>query len=80
MIVYEASKKGFIDDVVSNTIDKKILDIFSLKTGHQVAKSEREAWRNSMRYMRDVLFDKQIPIDAGVLVEFHLFYQMKIKM
>jgi len=77
MIVYEASKKGFIDDVVSNTIDKKILDVFSLKTGHQAAKSEREAWRNSMRYMRDVLFDRQIPIDAGVLVEYHLFGSSK---
>lgn len=77
MIVYEASKKGFIDDVVSNTIDKKILDIFSLKTGHQVAKSEREAWRKSMRHMRDVLFDEQIPMDAGVLVEYHLFNSSK---
>ena len=72
MLVYQSTKEGFIGDVVSNTIDGKILAAFSKATAHQVGKSEKDAWKKSMRYMRDVLFDEHIPQDAGVSIEYHL--------
>jgi uncharacterized protein len=72
MIVYLATKTGFIDDVFSNCIDEKILDVFKSKLRRSVSKAEMRAWKNSMDYMHKVLVDSQIPDDAGVAIEFNI--------
>ena len=77
MIVYQSSKEGFIDDVVTGDIDHKILDAFVSKTRHTVGKSEKDAWKRSFRYMRDVLRDEGIPSDSGVAIEYHLLNSAK---
>ena len=77
MIVYQASKEGFICDVVTNAIEQRVLDLFVSKTGNHVGKSETDAWRKSLRYMRDVLFDDEIPTDSGVTIEYHILNSAK---
>ena len=77
MIVYQSSKEGFIDDVVTGDIDHKILDAFVSKTRHTVGKSEKDDWKRSFRYMRDVLRDEGIPSDSGVAIEYHLLNSAK---
>lgn len=72
MIVYQSTKQGFIDDVVSNKIDQAIHDAFISKLGRHVGASERESWRVSMRYMRDVLNDVGIPHDSGISIEYQI--------
>lgn len=70
MIVYSASKDGFIADVQSNVIAKNILSEFKRKLRRGVGLSEMSAWRNSMQFMSNVLAGSDVPGDAGVAIEF----------
>lgn len=72
MIVYEATKKQFIDDVVQDKIEENIDQEFYRKIGYHTSLSERKAWNNSMQYMMKVLVDSDIPDDAGIAIEFKI--------
>lgn len=72
MIVYQSTKQAFINDVLSNDIDRAIHDAFLTKLRRHVGASERDSWKKSMRYMRDVLFDDGIPADSGVTIEYQI--------
>ena len=48
MVVYEATKQLFIEDVVQDRIEENIDKEFYNKMGYHTSKSERTAWRNSM--------------------------------
>lgn len=72
MIIYQSTKDIFIDEVLSNTIEQTILQQFIAKAGKRVGKSEQDSWRKSLRYMRDVLLDPNIPSDAGVAIEYQI--------
>lgn len=51
MIVYEATKQLFVEDVVQDKIEENIDRTFYEKMGYHTSKSERDAWKNSMQYM-----------------------------
>lgn len=68
MIVYSASRAEFTDDVLSNLIEKRILDAFALRLGRRTSRAEIAAWRNSMQYMNNVLTSAAIPDDAAVAI------------
>lgn len=72
MIVYQSTKESFINDVVSNNIENVILDFFKLKLGQTTSDAEIKSWRNSMQFMNNVLFDNEIPNDAGVIIEYQI--------
>lgn len=72
MLVYTSTKAEFLADVRSDIIDEKILASFQRHLGRSTNKSEITSWRNSMRYMRDVLTDEEIPSDSGVAIEYTL--------
>ncbi len=72
MIVYQSNKSNFSHDVVTNNIENVILDIFKKKIGHTTTKSEINAWKNSMMYMENILQDKDIPNDCGVMIEYQI--------
>lgn len=73
MIVYQSTKENFIGDVLSKDgIETIILDSYCKKTGRRVGQSEQDSWRKSMRYMRDVLSDIDIPGDSGVTIEYQI--------
>lgn len=72
MIVYSATKRGFMNDVLSGDVDKRILSSFVRELGHSTAKNEVTAWRNSMMYMHNVMLDSDIPDDAGVAIEYKI--------
>lgn len=72
MLVYVSTKTEFLADVRSDIIDEKILASFQRHLGRSTNKSEITSWRNSMRYMRDVLADEEIPSDSGVAIEYTL--------
>lgn len=61
MIVYEATKQLFVEDVVQDRIEENIDRKFYEKMGYHTSKSERNAWNNSMQYMMKVLIDNNIP-------------------
>lgn len=72
MIVYQASKKEFSEDVINNLIEKKILDSFQFSLGRTTSQSEIDSWKNSMVYMNNILLDPLIPHDSQVSIEFQI--------
>src|SRR5690349_3952897 len=72
MIVYSSTKKGFLNDVLSGSVDKQILTYFVRELGHSTGKSELNSWRGSMPYMSNVVNHQDIPDDAGVAIEYKI--------
>lgn len=72
MIVYSATKSEFIDDVLENRIEDKILTQFKRKFKHSTAESEINSWKNSMQYMHNLLVHSRVPNDAGVAIEYNI--------
>ena len=72
MIVYEATKQLFVEDVVQDRIEENIDRRFYERMGYHTSKSERDAWKNSMQYMLKVLIDNNIPGNVGIAIEFKI--------
>ena len=70
MIVYEATKQSFIEDVIQNRIEIKVAEKFFEKTGHYAKKNEIISWRNSLQYMKNILEDNEISKNIGIAIEF----------
>ena len=76
LIVYEASKKDFLEHVDRDVLVDHILDQFERKLG-RTSKSEIRSWDNSMLHMYRVLNDQSIPNDAGVAIEYKIPHTSK---
>lgn len=72
MIVYQATKAEFADDVLTDQIEHRILEFFRKNLKRSTSRSEIESWKNSMLYMHKVLNDPSIPDDCGVAIEYQL--------
>ncbi|MBU1034716.1 DUF2075 domain-containing protein [Patescibacteria group bacterium] len=72
MIIYQSSKEAFIKEVQGNKIDQIIVDFYFKATQRHFAQSQIQAFKHSMRYMRDVLRDEEIPSDAGISIEYQI--------
>jgi uncharacterized protein len=70
MIVYASTKSGFIDDVVNNRIEDKILTLLQKRLHYSTSESEIRSWKNSMQYMHTILVHSDVPADAGVAIEY----------
>lgn len=72
MIVYQSTKSGFLDDVLSNSIDNIIHQAYFDHLGRHTSPNEVLSWRNSMMYMNTLLGDNEIPNNAGISIEFQI--------
>jgi DUF2075 family protein len=72
MIVYQATKEDFSDDVLNDRIETKILAFFKKHLSRSTSAQEINSWKNSMQYMDRVLHDSEIPDDCGVAIEYQL--------
>ncbi len=72
MIVYQSTKKGFLNDVLSNNISDIIHTAYYERLGRYTSKNEVNSWTNSMMYMNTILLDTQIPESAGISIEFQI--------
>ena len=72
MIVYSNSKGGFVQDVRSGCIGRKIEDQFERVGIHHNNDAEFRAWSNSLLYMRNVLDDDRIPDDVSLAIEYQI--------
>lgn len=71
MIIYEATKKEFLEHTLSDLIVNEIYGSYKRKIG-KTTKSEIDSWKNSMQYMYKVLSSTRIPDDSGVAIEFKI--------
>lgn len=70
MLVYTNSKSGFVSDVRRNEIADKILSSFVRETGHSTGEREQISWRESLRYIKDIIDVPEIPNDVGIAIEY----------
>jgi len=72
MIVYEDSKRGFVEDVKSNCIADRIAD--KIREHGINAGQEREyvSWQNSLQFMRNIVDDKEIDDDVKIAIEYSI--------
>jgi DUF2075 family protein len=72
MIVYQSTKSGFLQDVLSNEIDTIIHKAYFEHLGRHTSRNEVLAWNNSMMYMNTLLSDNEIPDNSGISIEFQI--------
>jgi hypothetical protein len=72
VIVYQATKSKFLDQVHNTDIEVVVSDAFAQKLGHRVGASEVKSWRSSLVSMARILQDEGIPADAGVAIEYNI--------
>jgi len=72
MIVYQKTKKGFDEDIISGDIENIILNLYENTLHRSTGKKEQDSWRNSLHYMNTVLSDPEIPYNTGVTIELQI--------
>ena len=73
MLVYQATKRDFMDDVDNDAIVARITEAFEQRV-HRANRAEVRSWNNSMQYMYKVLNTPDIPGGCGVAIEFGVPY------
>ena len=69
MIVYEATKTSFLEDVYNDQIVKRILQKLEINVGN----SEKESWVDTANHMERILRDDRFPNDISVAMEMKLY-------
>ena len=72
MIVYNATKAQFNDDVRLNQISDIILNNLRERNITGGGVSEYHSWQNSLHFMRDAIDDPEIPGDVEVAIEYQI--------
>ena len=72
MIVYQASKAQFCEDVLADRIEQRVLELFKKSLRRTTGAGEVRSWKNSLAYMDRVLSDPDIPDDCGVAIEYQI--------
>ncbi len=72
MIIYHASKKGFVDDVFNGRIADEIDRAFVTHLGRHTSPNEVRSWKNSMLHMSNVINTPEIPNDSGIAIEYQI--------
>ena len=72
MIVYNATKARFNEDVLYNRISDEILEKLTEANINGGGDAEYRSWQNSLNYMRNVLDDEDIPDESSVAIEYQI--------
>lgn len=72
MIIYHASKKTFVTDVMMGSIADNIDNAFVAHLGRHTSPNEVNSWKNSMLHMQMVVNTHEIPDDAIVAIEYQI--------
>ena len=68
MIVYNANKELFVQDVKTGVIATKILNLIREKGLNAGQEREFASWHNSMKFMRDIVDDPEIDDDVQIAI------------
>ena len=72
MIVYSSTKGQFVQDVRTNVIAPKILDLIRERGLNAGQEREFASWHNSMKFMRDIVDDAQIDDEVQIAIEYNI--------
>ena len=77
MIVYNANKRTFVQDVKSNQIAPKILNLIRERGLNAGQDREFASWQNSMNFMRNIVDDSEIDDDVQIAIEYNIPQTLK---
>lgn len=72
MIVYQASKNKFLDDIFTNNIENIVLENVKRKLNRGAGISEIKSWAHSLVFMDRIMRDSEIPEDCGIAIEYQI--------
>lgn len=72
MIVYNANKGQFVQDVKTNVIATKILTLIRERGLNAGQDREFASWQNSMQFMRNIVDDADIDDDVQIAIEYNI--------
>ena len=72
MIVYNANKGQFVQDVRTGVIATKILSLIRERGLNAGQEREFESWHNSMKFMRDIVDDHDIDDNVQIAIEYNI--------
>ena len=72
MIVYNSNKGQFVQDVRTGVIAPKILNLIREKGLNAGQDREFESWHNSMKFMRDIVDDRDIDDEVQIAIEYNI--------
>jgi hypothetical protein len=72
MIVYNDTKKQFVDDVKNSAIADKILTCIRKKGINAGGDKEYTSWENSMQFMRNIVDDQDIEDEVRIAIEYNI--------
>ena len=72
MIVYNADKRTFVQDVKSNQIAPKILNLIRERGLNAGQDREFASWQNSMNFMRNIVDDSEIDDEVQIAIEYNI--------
>ena len=70
MIVYNGTKRVFVEDVRNNVIADKILSLVRERGLSAGQEREFASWQNSMQFMRNIVDDADIADDVQIAIEY----------
>lgn len=70
MIIYNSTKRGFLNDIPN--IENILTSNVRTKLGEEASEGEIRSWHNSLRYMARVVDSQAIPDDTGVALEYNI--------
>lgn len=72
MIIYNASKKSFLEDIINNNIEDILQDKFLEILGKNIWRSEYMSWQNSLKEMYFVIINSSLPDNATIALEYNI--------
>ena len=72
MIVYNANKGLFVQDVRTGVIATKILNLIRERGLNAGQEREFASWHNSMKFMRDIVDDAEIDDEVQIAIEYNI--------
>lgn len=71
MLIYDNTKKGFIEDIDKDILIDKVKNNYNRKIG-KVSESELRSWQNSLTQMSLTVNDDEIPDNSGIAIEYNI--------
>ena len=72
MIVYSANKRMFVQDVRTEVIATKILNLVRERGLNAGQDREFASWQNSMNFMRNIVDDADIDDEVQIAIEYNI--------
>lgn len=72
MLIYNGTKREFMRDVESETLETKLYEAIREKMGRATGASELRSWKNSLQAMYFAVNENALPDDTGIAIGYNI--------